>query len=71
MRRQVQILCVAGAALVAGGSLWAIASSDMLGHFGQYFAAPTNEASTVRSCGDFGAGVITTLERAIRTDSGN
>jgi outer membrane protein OmpA-like peptidoglycan-associated protein len=45
MRRQVQILCVAGAALVAGGSLWAIASSDILGHFGQYFAAPTNEAS--------------------------
>lgn len=44
MRRQVQILCIAGAAVVAGGTLWAIASSDMLGRFGLSSTAPVKEA---------------------------
>jgi outer membrane protein OmpA-like peptidoglycan-associated protein len=47
MRRQAQILCVAGAAVVAGGTLWAIASSDVLGRFGLSSPSPTNEASLV------------------------
>jgi outer membrane protein OmpA-like peptidoglycan-associated protein len=45
MRRQIQILCIAGAAVVAGGTLWAIAGSDMLGRFGLSSSSPTNEAS--------------------------
>jgi len=44
MRRQVQIICIAGAAVVAGGTLWAIASSDMLGRFGLSSTAPVKEA---------------------------
>lgn len=45
MRRQIQILCIAGATVVAGGTLWAIAGSDMLGRFGLSSSAPTTEAS--------------------------
>jgi outer membrane protein OmpA-like peptidoglycan-associated protein len=46
MRRHVQIICIAGAVVVAGGSLWAIAGSDILESFGLSSPAPTSEAST-------------------------
>ena len=45
MRRKVQIVCIAAAAVVAGGTLWAIASSDMLGRFGRSSPASTSEVS--------------------------
>jgi outer membrane protein OmpA-like peptidoglycan-associated protein len=46
MRRNVQILCIAAAAVVAGGTLWAIAGSDVLGRLGLTAPAPTTAAST-------------------------
>lgn len=45
MRRNVQIICIAAAAVVAGGTLWAVASSDMLGRFGLTSLVPAKEAS--------------------------
>lgn len=35
MRRPVQVLCIAAAVLAAGGTLWAIASSDLIGRYVQ------------------------------------
>ena len=52
MRRQVQILGIAGAAVVAGGTLWAIASSDMLGRFGLSSPAPVKEAGIGQRSGE-------------------
>jgi outer membrane protein OmpA-like peptidoglycan-associated protein len=52
MRRQVQILGIAGAAVVAGGTLWAIASSDMLGRFGLSSPAPVKEAGVGQRSGE-------------------
>jgi outer membrane protein OmpA-like peptidoglycan-associated protein len=46
MRRQVQILCIAAGAVVAGGTLWAIADSDVLGRLGLSSPAPWSETST-------------------------
>ena len=45
MRRNVQIICIAAAAVVAGGTLWAVASSGMLGRFGLNSLVPAKEAS--------------------------
>ena len=52
MRRQMQILCIAAAAVVAGGTLWAVASSDMLGRFGLSPSAPTKDASIAPRSGE-------------------
>lgn len=42
MRRPVLIVCIAAAAVVTGGTLWAIASSDMLGSFGLSSSTPAS-----------------------------
>ncbi len=44
MRRPLQVVLIAGAVLAAGGTLWAIASSDFLGRYIQTAPAPTAEA---------------------------
>ncbi len=58
MRRQVQIVCIAAAAVVAGGTLWAIASSDMLGRFGLSSPDPVKEASINQRSGEKVAAVL-------------
>jgi outer membrane protein OmpA-like peptidoglycan-associated protein len=45
MRRNMQIICIAAAAVVVGGTLWAVASSDMLGRLGLTSPAPMKESS--------------------------
>lgn len=64
---------MAGAAVVVGGSLWAIASSDMLGRFGLSFPASTSEASSEhwgvdgqRRSGDSAAAVSAAMVPGVR-----
>ena len=53
MRRNVQIICIAAAAVVVGGTLWAVASSDVLGRLGLTSNSATKEASAgQRGAGD-------------------
>lgn len=60
MRRPVLIVCIAAAAVVTGGTLWAIASSDMLGSFGLSSSNSASVSGTAPRSGERVAAVPAT-----------